>query len=180
MPEQTGNVWNDPDTIFDENGKKRTPEERVMANPGNVILSELKSAKMTRRKYGPAVLDSDAHAKMREERRQLSMAAASANVTSEVENLNARAAELAAQPPLDTELRDDPPTPEVETGDDDFDALKAEIKKIGVLARAGDAESTARLHEISIEEWKRGTERRVPIIHRLAAYGVGKPPDSVL
>ena len=60
-PRATGNRWWDPDTVHDENGKRRPRSEWRLANPGNYIPQEDTGANIN--KLGPGVVDPDVYFK---------------------------------------------------------------------------------------------------------------------
>jgi len=187
MPERTGNVYVDPDSRATKDpvtGKytKRPREDLREANPQNVILSEFKGTGRAKQKYGPGVLDETAEKRaLRAEKDALSLAAAAgADVSTEAELLRQRQAELDAAPPVSTDLKEPEPEPPVSTGDEDLDEFYAHIKKTGALAKGGDAEATAEMHRIGLEEYRRADGGRISVIRRLSNYGIKKPPPSVL
>ena len=161
MPFPTGNRWRDPKT-----GK--------IANPRNIDLGVYKGKDAAKLKYGPAVGapgNDPESPRVRGHR----VKGGPSEVTEEpLEEV---------KPVLGTAFRErleqeepEPPAPSVPATEDAeaYEALIQQVREYGRRAQQGDAEATAELNKLAETEYARESPR-MPIVKRLAAFGIKRP-----
>lgn len=184
MTEPTGNRWNDPDTIWDEKGKLRPPQERKIANPRNLMLDTYQGKDAAKLKYGPAVLNNPDDEVEEIDKAAVSAAAGQVGAQAALEGVKTE--ELTeVRPSLGTAFQQkeplqEPPAPDLPAADgppfdDDYEVVRADIKKLGGKAKQGDPAATSELNKIAETEYDREDGGRLPIKRLLASYGVGRP-----